>query len=120
MSKRINITTAMALAAMMMAPAMIPAAAHAEDGPDKKPRGQGGPEMMIEKMDANKDGVVSLDEFLEAHKTRFTEIDTDKSGTLTPEEIKAHHEAKRGEWKEKREKMEKMKEYRGGKDKPAE
>lgn len=116
MSNRTKITTAMALAAMMMAPAMIPAA-HAEGGPDKAPRGPGGPEMMIEKMDANKDGVVSLEEFLEAHKARFAEIDTDKSGTLTPEEIKAHHEAKRGEWKEKREKM---KEYRGGKEKPAE
>jgi Ca2+-binding EF-hand superfamily protein len=53
--------------------------------------------------DANKDGALSLDEFLVRHKEKFNEIDTDKSGSLTQDEMKAHGAEKRERWKEHRE-----------------
>jgi hypothetical protein len=107
-----TLTLGAALAGMMLAPAAM-----AEDSAKKAYRGGGGPEKMYEALDANKDGKVSLEEFLAPHNTRFTEIDTNKDGFLSQEEMKTHHDAMREKWKEKRGEM---KDKRGGADKPAE
>lgn len=51
----------------------------------------------FEKLDQNKDGVVTAKEF-EAHAlARFDEGDTNKDGKLTPEERKAQHERRMSE-----------------------
>ena len=44
--------------------------------------------MMFSLMDADGDGAVSLQEFQAAHERIFKAMDTDKDGTLTPEEIR--------------------------------
>lgn len=88
---------------VMGAPAAF--ADHHEDGKDgKHHKGE-----MFEKKDVNGDGVISKDEFLKAHEEKFNDIDMDKSGDLTKEELK---EAM-AKWHEKRKgRMEKMKEKR--------
>lgn len=55
--------------------------------------------------DTNKDGSLSLDEFLARHKQKFSEIDADKNGSLTPEELKAHGDERREHWKQRKEGM---------------
>jgi Ca2+-binding EF-hand superfamily protein len=45
-------------------------------------------------MDANKDGAVSKDEFVQKHAARFDQADTNKDGKLTQEERSAAHEAR--------------------------
>jgi hypothetical protein len=57
---------------------------------------------MFERADANADGKVSLAEALTKPLARFDAADTNKDGTLTPEERKAAREAMRGKWREKR------------------
>lgn len=57
---------------------------------------------MIKKIDENGDGILSEDEFMTKSKKRFSELDANGDGQVTKEEAKAHHEAKRKEWKEKR------------------
>lgn len=98
--------------------AVLPVAAHAEDAPAvgiEKPatsaeareaRKEARAEKMKEKMDENfaeadadKDGFLSLEEFLERPKKKFAEIDGDKDGKLTKEEMKAHSESHRAKWK---------------------
>lgn len=54
-------------------------------------------EAAFEEADANKDGALSLEEFLNRHKIKFTEIDADKNGSLSREEMKAYGET----WREK-------------------
>lgn len=49
----------------------------------------------FEKLDANKDGKVTLAEAKAAEQTRFASIDTNKDGRLTTEELEAHHAAMR-------------------------
>ena len=77
-----------------------------ERGMDKGPHGdeegkrQHGKRMM-EEMDADKDGNISKGEFLVGMEGKFNELDSDGDGVATPEELKAHHEAKRAEMKEK-------------------
>lgn len=52
--------------------------------------------------DKDGDGRVSLAEALTRPLERFDAADTNKDGTLTPEERKAAHEKRRAEWKAKR------------------
>jgi hypothetical protein len=94
-----TLTLGAALAGLMSIPAAM-----AEDTPGKPPLGMGKDRdnKMFEMLDANKDGGVSLDEFLAPHQKRFVEIDADKNGAISAEEMKSHHEAMR----------EKMKQYR--------
>ena len=68
----------------------------AEPGHDKGDRGA----KMFEKLDADKDGVISEAEFLAKSKERFAEMDADKNGSVTQEEAKAAHEKMREKWKE--------------------
>ena len=47
---------------------------------------------MMEKMDTDKDGKISKQEWQAHHETMFTQLDADKDGFVTKEEMKAHHE----------------------------
>ena len=49
---------------------------------------------MLEKYDANDDGKLDETEREAARLAKFADIDTDGSGTLTPEEMTAYHAAK--------------------------
>ena len=75
-----------------------PAMAH-DHGDDKHQKGG----MMFEKLDLNNNGEITREEFQAFHETKFTEMDKDGSGVITPDEA----EAAKVEWKEK------MKERRG-------
>jgi Ca2+-binding EF-hand superfamily protein len=63
--------------------------------------GRGG-EGWFERMDANKDGKVTLAEATAMPLAMFDKADTNKDGTLSPEEREAAHEKMRQEWKAKR------------------
>ena len=63
--------------------------------------GRGG-DGWFERMDANKDGKVTLAEASAKPLEMFDKADANKDGTLTPEERKAAHEKMREEWKAKR------------------
>lgn len=52
---------------------------------------------LFEKIDANKDGKVTLVEAKAAEKTRFAAIDANKDGRLTTQELEAHRAAKHGD-----------------------
>ena len=100
----------MTLSALMAGALLVPAFAFAEDTAKTSPEDgpKKGAEMMhkgFEEADTNKDGSLSLDEFLERHKKKFAEIDTDKNGSLSQDEMKKHGDEKRAEWKERREKF---------------
>lgn len=56
----------------------------------------------FERMDANKDGKVTLAEASAKPLEMFDKADANKDGTLTPEERKAAHETMREEWKARR------------------
>ena len=53
------------------------------------------PVKLIERLDRNNDGVLSVDEVPEKMKQRFDRVDTDSSGSVTAEELKSAYE-KRG------------------------
>ena len=57
---------------------------------------------MLERVDANKDGVVDLDEYLTHAQNRFSKMDLDSNGVVTPEEAKESMAQMRKEFKEKR------------------
>lgn len=84
--------------------------AMAEEG--SAPKG-GKHDGMFQAQDANKDGVVSEEEFLAFGKSKFAEMDTDHDGKLTQEEAKSHRAAMRDKWKEKHGDMKKEKEAGG-------
>jgi hypothetical protein len=52
---------------------------------------------LFEKIDANKDGKVTLAEAKAAEKTRFAAIDADKDGRLTTQELEAHRASMHGD-----------------------
>ena len=54
---------------------------------------------MIERMDTNNDGVISLEEAPDRLKQRFDRMDTDASGTVTAEEFAAAFKQMRGRGK---------------------
>jgi len=47
--------------------------------------------MMFNKIDANDDGVITLDEAVSEAEARFLKMDEDGSGTVTKEEVAQHH-----------------------------
>ena len=59
-------------------------------------------ERMFERADANADGKVSLAEALAKPLARFDAADSNKDGTLTPEERKAARETMRAKWRDRR------------------
>lgn len=77
-----------AIAALMVSPAL---ADHHEKG--KRFAGKMHDKMM-EKVDADGDGKVSKEEFIDAHTAKFEKMDADGDGFLTDEEMKAAWQAK--------------------------
>lgn len=75
--------------------------AYAEHEEGHKDRGV----KMFEEADANKDGVLSKEEFLARHEKKFAEIDANGDGSISKDEMEARH----AEWREK------MKEHRAKK-----
>lgn len=71
-------------------------AALAEDGHAHKSR-------MIEKLDTDKDGVVSKEEFDKANNERFVKIDADSDGKITQDEAQKAKDAWRAHMKDRRE-----------------
>ncbi len=68
---------------------------------------------MFEENDSNKDGFISKEEWHTRGDKMFSETDSNNDGKLTQDEIKAHMDKKRAEWKERRaERKEKMGEMR--------
>jgi hypothetical protein len=87
-----------------------PPAYEGSAGGDRGPHGKDGNKgkhgkHMLEKMDIDKDGNISKGEFLTGMEGKFNELDSDGDGIATPDELKAHHKAKRAEMKEKFSKM---------------
>lgn len=79
----------------------------AQDGPPPHEGGKHhgkGMERMFEKQDTDKDGVITEAEFNAFTKKRFDDMDANKDGKVTKEEAKAHHDAMKAKWKERREK----------------
>lgn len=92
-----------ASAAILMASATAVYADHHERGP------RGGKDF-FERLDADKDGKISLQEHQAASEARFKRIDKDGDGYITKEE----HEAHRAEMREKfKERKKERKEQRG-------
>ncbi len=53
---------------------------------------------MMEKMDTDKDGIITRAEHDAFSATRFTEMDTDKDGKVTKEELEKHRQEKMAKW----------------------
>lgn len=60
--------------------------AQAQTNAPAAPRGPG---HMMERLDANNDGAVTRAEFDAAHQTRFTQLDTNRDGSISQEERRA-------------------------------
>ena len=75
---------------------------HMRGGGHRKMGGMMGGGRMFERADANTDGKVSLAEALAKPLARFDAADTNKDGTLTPEERKAARETMRAKWRDRR------------------
>tara|TARA_R110002020_G_scaffold6875_2_gene29108 strand:+ start:6680 stop:7252 length:573 start_codon:yes stop_codon:yes gene_type:complete len=75
-----------ALAAALVASVAVPAmAAQRGDGPRKGPHVA----RMMERFDANRDGIVLPGEIAAHRQAMFQAVDTDKSGSLSKDELKA-------------------------------
>ncbi len=57
---------------------------------------------MFEMQDTDKDGAISEAEHSAFTKKRFDEMDANKDGKVTKDEAKAHHDAMKAKWKERR------------------
>jgi hypothetical protein len=64
-------------------------AADKAEGATDAPGSQRG--KMVEKMDSDKSGSVSKDEYLEFYTNEFNDVDTNGDGSMTEEEVSAHH-----------------------------
>lgn len=81
----------------LMIGGIVPAMADGHGGDKGKHKGS-----MFEKLDTDKDGLVTKAEFLAHAEERFAKMDADGNGSFTKEEAKAHHDAKKEKRKEKR------------------
>ncbi len=59
---------------------------------------------MLQKIDTNKDGKISKQEWSTHHEQRFAEIDANRDGNLTKEEFKAFRKKMRKKHREMRKK----------------
>jgi hypothetical protein len=55
----------------------------------------------LERLDANKDGQVTLAEMKSVTAEKFQKLDADKDGRVVKEELAAHHEQMRAKWAQK-------------------
>lgn len=93
------------LSALSLVLAFGSASAFAADTNTTMPKPGDHPPMMhhmMEEMDTDKDGSISKAEWTAKGDKMFSEIDTNHDGKLTPDEMKAHHEAKKAEWDKRR------------------
>ncbi len=88
------------LLAAAVAALILPSEAMAKDDSSRHGRYK---DHIMEKVDANKDGKISKDEFLAAHAAKFDEMDTNKDGFLSEEERKAKREEHRSRMKDRAE-----------------
>ena len=65
-------------------------------------QGHGGGQARWAEADANSDGRISRDEFVEARLTRMTAMDTDRNGVVTREEMQAAMAQRRAQTAERR------------------
>lgn len=98
------------LAALSGAIFVVSGSAWAEDGGMNAPVEKGQMEReghkkgkMFERVDTDGDGIISEAEFMEAHKHRFKEIDSNSDGQISKDEAKAHRESMHEKMKEHRE-----------------
>lgn len=66
-----------------------PSTAIAQDKAPQATDSKTGKNSRFERLDKNKDGTISKNEFLARHIKRFEQADADGNGKLTPEELKA-------------------------------
>src|SRR5690606_42091053 len=93
----INRTTILASSfALTLAVTSIAAAGNHGHGKD---RGA----LMFDRLDTNKDGVVSREEAKNVGDERFSRRDSNKDGAITEAEVKGAHEQRRGAWTNKHE-----------------
>lgn len=93
------------LSAFGLLAALLTTSAFAAEQPTPPAGGhEGKPPMqrMFDDRDTNNDGAISKEEWTARGDKMFAEIDANKDGKITLEESKAHHEAKRAEWKERK------------------
>ena len=65
--------------------------------------------MMMEKMDADKNGEISKDEWNKHHEEMFSKLDANSDGKITKEEFEANHKEMMGKMKKKGKKPKKAK-----------
>lgn len=91
------------IASLMLGASAVASMAQQPHGP------HGGPERMFVRMlqqfDTDTNGQISKDEATAGAEKRFTEIDVDNDGVLTPGELRKHREAKMKEWHDARKDM---------------
>jgi hypothetical protein len=75
----------------------------AQDGPAGGHGPMGGP---MQNADTDGDGMISKAEFMAVHEKRFDEMDTNKDGKLSKDEMKAHREAMKAQFDAKRKEWE--------------
>lgn len=99
------------LAATAALAVAVPMASFAE--PHEGGEGQGKPMMgrhmaqgMLMHLDADKDGKVTKDEFMDDAAKRFTEIDSDSNKEISVEELEAFHKAQMEKQQQVRKEME--------------
>lgn len=92
------ITGALLLSLVAGGAAWAHGAAGMGHGKDRRGAGEGGPSVarMFERLDSDKDGLITEAEIAAAAAARFAEADSDGDGFLSAEELAAHAQARRG------------------------
>ena len=111
----------MMLGAAILALQALPALA--QDGgpaPEGKPPMHHGPGKFFDKLDADKDGSVTEQEFLDVHKKKFAEMDANKDGKITKDEMESRRAAMKKRWEERKAEIEAKRAAEKPADAPAE
>lgn len=94
------------LAAALIASVAVPAMAAQGKGHERGPR----IERLMERFDADRDGAVLLEEVSAQRLAMFEAVDTDKSGSLSKDELKAFGDQRKQQREERRAERKAMKE----------